>query len=176
MPAVDRVIEARGNAEAALIRAQQMALTIGVQAGVFKDIGTYEKGDFDHRFESREVFPSSDIDLANEVKIYTDAGLPVVTALREIAKWPEGKLQQVAADMNEEATAMTIPGKLPVNASEGLRKAATIKAKEIRGDAVQPDIAASLEATVNEGIDQMMRDGRLESFMAKWDGKERGSV
>lgn len=58
--AVDRALEARGNAEAALARADMMALTIGVQAGLFKGIGTYEGGGFEHTFEERDIVPLSE--------------------------------------------------------------------------------------------------------------------
>lgn len=58
--AVDKVIEARGNAEAALARADAMALTIGKTLGIFQDaIGKYENGDFEHTFADRDVIPLS---------------------------------------------------------------------------------------------------------------------
>ena len=56
-PAINRALEARGNAEGALMRADQMALTLGTLNGLFPNIGTYEAGDFAHRFKSREVIP-----------------------------------------------------------------------------------------------------------------------
>jgi hypothetical protein len=55
--AVSRILEARGNAEAGLVRANQMALTIGADVGLFGDIGTYENGDYDHHFTDRPVIP-----------------------------------------------------------------------------------------------------------------------
>jgi hypothetical protein len=58
-PAIDRALEARANCEEALIRLDQMALTIGQNAGLplFKNLGTFEKGAFAHRFATRDVLP-----------------------------------------------------------------------------------------------------------------------
>lgn len=58
-PATSRGIEARGNAEAAAIRATQMCLTLGSKAGVFRNIGTFEAGSFDFSFKEREILPLS---------------------------------------------------------------------------------------------------------------------
>lgn len=62
--AIDRVFEARGNADAALIQANQMALTIAQVNGLsgFESarIGTFEAGDFEHHFERRDVIATSD--------------------------------------------------------------------------------------------------------------------
>lgn len=56
--AVDKVIELRGNMETALARADAMALTIAQHAGLFKDLGSYDNGDFEHSFAEREVIAS----------------------------------------------------------------------------------------------------------------------
>jgi hypothetical protein len=58
-PAIDRALEARANCEEALIRLDQMALTIGQNAGLplFQNLGAFEKGDFAHRFATRDVLP-----------------------------------------------------------------------------------------------------------------------
>ncbi len=63
--AIDRLLEARGNAENALVRANQMALTIGANAGLFRDLGgDYASGAFDHAFEEREVIPMTETEEA----------------------------------------------------------------------------------------------------------------
>ena len=59
-PAVSRALEARGNAEDALVRVQKMCLTLGANAGRFPNVGSFEAGDFDHSFEEREILPVSD--------------------------------------------------------------------------------------------------------------------
>ncbi|MDI6769748.1 MAG: hypothetical protein QMD04_08735 [Anaerolineales bacterium] len=60
---VDKVLEARGNAETALARADAMALTIGINLELFdKNIGAYDLGSFDHTFKDREVIPLSELE------------------------------------------------------------------------------------------------------------------
>jgi hypothetical protein len=77
--AVDRALEARGNAESALIQAHQMALTIGQLRGLkgFEEatIGTYEAGDFEHTFVERDVISASKKERGETVKIFTEAGM-----------------------------------------------------------------------------------------------------
>ncbi|MCP5019881.1 MAG: phage portal protein [Ketobacter sp.] len=57
--AISRLLEARGNGETALIRAHEMALTIGQNLGLdaFKGIGSFEDGSFIHTFADRPVLP-----------------------------------------------------------------------------------------------------------------------
>jgi hypothetical protein len=80
--AVDRLLEARGNAETALIRAQQMALTIGQNLKLFSGLGTYEAGDFVHSFAPRPVLTPSELERAELVGAWVQAGLPLLSALR----------------------------------------------------------------------------------------------
>jgi hypothetical protein len=65
-PAIDRALEARANCEEALIRLDQMALTIGQNAGLplFANLGTFEAGAFAHRFATRDVLPSDRLEEA----------------------------------------------------------------------------------------------------------------
>lgn len=101
----DKALEARGNLETAQIRADQMMLTIGVNAGLFPaSIGTYEAGDFDHEFAERDVFPLSDFDVAEVVKADVAAGIPLVTSLRRRG-WEQSELKQMAEDMVAEQRA-----------------------------------------------------------------------
>lgn len=77
-PAIDRVLEVRGNAEAALIRAHQMALTIGMAAGLFpEDTGDYwsinPEDNFEHTFTPREVIPLTDLDKAEAERAEAEA-------------------------------------------------------------------------------------------------------
>lgn len=72
MPAVKRGEEARGNAEAALIQADQMALTqaqnLALKGFAIGDIGTFrdqngeDTGDFEHAFAERAVLPESEVE------------------------------------------------------------------------------------------------------------------
>jgi len=98
--AVDRALEARGNAEAALVRADEMALTIGVRAELFRDIGTYEAGDLAHTFSKREIFPLTESEMATAALEYTRAGVPLPLACQRVG-WDE----QAVAALEEAATA-----------------------------------------------------------------------
>jgi hypothetical protein len=50
-----RLVEAQGNSDAALIRINQMCLTIGQNMGLFTNIGSYDNGDLDHTFAARPL-------------------------------------------------------------------------------------------------------------------------
>lgn len=70
--AVARIEEARGNAESGLIRAAQMSLTIGKNAGLFPKVGTYEAGELDFNFRERPVVPLSELEEAQAVVLVKD--------------------------------------------------------------------------------------------------------
>lgn len=96
--AIDRLLEARGNAEAALVRADQMALTIGQALGIFDGLGSYEAGDFDHSFGERPVLQLSDGERAALVAAWVAAGVPLRTALRRVG-WSEADVARMDEDM-----------------------------------------------------------------------------
>ncbi len=102
-PAIDKVIEARGNVEAALARADAMALTMASQAGLegFKNIGSFKGGDFEHSFEEREIFPLSSHERAETGKVMVDMGVPLKTVLRRQG-WSEADLTQLDEDLAEQ--------------------------------------------------------------------------
>lgn len=102
--AIDHVIEARGNAEAALIRADQMALTIAQRRELpaFAVIGTFEQGDFDHTFAPREVLPKSSSERADDVAAWTQAGLPLSSALEEAGFSPD-RIKAIVKEEQREA-------------------------------------------------------------------------
>lgn len=102
--AVDRVLEVRGNAETALARAHQMALTIGQGAGLFSNIGSYEAGDFEHTFADRQVIPLSQVETAEIVAKEVTAGVPLKTSLRR-AGWSEAELDQMEEEKQAEQEA-----------------------------------------------------------------------
>lgn len=102
--AIDRLVEARGNAEHALVRAQQMALTIGANAGLFPNLGgTFESGAFDHSFAARPVLELSEGDQADIVKVYFDAGVPLPTATKR-AGWSADEIVELENDLAKKAT------------------------------------------------------------------------
>ena len=107
--AVDRITEARGNIEPALVRAQQMALTIATNARLpgFESLGTYENGDFDHSFADRSVITESDFEQAETTKKETESGIPLVTALRRRG-WSKESIAQMDKDKQAESKAQSM--------------------------------------------------------------------
>jgi hypothetical protein len=73
--AISRLLEARGNLEGCLARADMMALTLAAKAGLtgFTDLGDYEAGDFEHSFSPRDVIASHDLEDANARKARAEA-------------------------------------------------------------------------------------------------------
>ncbi len=97
--AVDRTIEARGNIESALVRADMMALTLGVKAGLFKkSIGNYAEGAFEHCFAEREVIPFSAQEQAETLRLERAAGVPLLTAVRRRG-WSESEVRQMQTEL-----------------------------------------------------------------------------
>jgi hypothetical protein len=85
--AIDRALEARGNAESALVRAHQMALTIGqlrrLPGFEAATIGTFEAGDFAHSFLERDVVPLSKQDRSEGIKADVDAGISLLFSMKQ---------------------------------------------------------------------------------------------
>lgn len=102
--AVDKVIEARGNIETALARADAMALTIGKNAGLFGDIGDYEKGDFAHTFAERDVIPIDTQETAETITAEKSAGFALPFSMRRHG-FSEAEIEQNAADLQAERDA-----------------------------------------------------------------------
>lgn len=100
--AEDRLSEARDNAEAALVRAHMMALTIGQVNGLFDDgIGNYDAGDFEHTFMPRPLLVNKDsAEDAATVGAWVQAGVPLRTALRQVG-WDD----EAMAEMEREQQA-----------------------------------------------------------------------
>lgn len=99
--AIDRAFEARGNFESALVRADEMALTIAQNAGLFSGLGTYENGDFEHKFATRDIIPVSNAEKYETAKTAVDAGIPLKTDLRREG-WSEDDLKQLDEDQEDE--------------------------------------------------------------------------
>lgn len=84
-PAIDKVLEARGNAETALVHADQMALTIAGIHGLegFKDLGSFDKGDLTHSFADREVIKLDKKERAENVKADVESGMALEFAMKQ---------------------------------------------------------------------------------------------
>ncbi len=93
--AIDRVIDARGSAHAALIRANQMALTLGRINSIdgFAGLGTYEAGALDHSFAELEVLPLTQKERAEIVQVATDAGMDILFAMKQ-AGYTENEIEE----------------------------------------------------------------------------------
>lgn len=102
--AIARAIEARGNAEDALVRAHKIALTMGQAAGLFENIGTYEAGDYDHAFIERPIIRTTELDRAEVSKAYRDQGLALETTLAR-AGWQKEEIDEALADIEAERNA-----------------------------------------------------------------------
>ena len=83
--AIDRVLDARGSAHAALIRALQMALTLGKVNGFdgFTRLGDYADGALEFSFAEQEVLPLTKKERAEGVKISVDAGMDILFAMKQ---------------------------------------------------------------------------------------------
>lgn len=126
-PAEKRVIEARGNAETALTRADEMALTMGAELGLWS-VGTYERGDFEHSFAERSIFPLSDIDEAEAHRAraqaaqgYTSAGVPLMTVLTDVMDKTEEDARKIltVAAQDADAAADRAAGMFDVRDNQG---------------------------------------------------------
>jgi hypothetical protein len=166
-PIADRVLEVRGLLESALIRADQMALHIGIKAGLFsEDIGTYAAGSFEHQFKPRSVFVETESDKAERVEIYTRSGVPITTALVEFAGWTEEKANTVLNSIAAEATVKNsvTPASLPAGTSENVRVNAVLTQKALL-ETEQPD---AIEDALNAVGD--IEGDAIGALMAKYNG------
>ena len=116
--AVDRALEARGNAETALARADAMALTIGQSAGLFGDLGgDYASGAFVHTFAERPLMASSEADEAELVQAWVQTGVPLRTALRRVG-WDDTDILMMDADRQIETLAQRSMSEAMIAAAE----------------------------------------------------------
>ncbi len=77
IPAIAKAEEARGNAEGALVRAQQMALTIGRHHELpgFERLGRYEDGQLDHAFRERSIIPLTEEEQAEVDRVRAETAV-----------------------------------------------------------------------------------------------------
>jgi len=91
---ISRITEVRGNAETALHRAHEMALTIGQNVGVFSGLGLFENGDFKHTFVTRPILPKDLMELATTTQTFANAGATTFAAGKAA-----GMTEQEATDL-----------------------------------------------------------------------------
>ncbi len=106
--ATDKLLEARGSAEAALVRLDQMALTIAQNARILSpSLGRYENGDFEHSFAERDVINVSAGEEAETVTGWVQTGLSLRSALRLIG-WSDEEITAAEEEKaQEKANTMT---------------------------------------------------------------------
>jgi hypothetical protein len=94
--AIDRCVEARGQAESALARADAIGLSIAQHLKLEgygpEAIGSYGAGDFEHAFQERDVIAVSEGERAETVKNLTQSGMTIETAMR-IAGYSEEQIK-----------------------------------------------------------------------------------
>lgn len=106
-PAKSKIDEARGNAEDALIRATQMALTVAQNLGMpgfeAATIGTFEANAFDFWIADRPILPLTESEeaevatsRATETKTLVDAGASIAGAM-EVAGYSTDQIAQATA-------------------------------------------------------------------------------
>lgn len=118
-PAISRAVEVRGNLESAQIRAQQMCLTLGQVhklPGFSPDeIGTYENGDFEHRFEERDILPMTEderaemwLKKAQAAEVLFRIGVSPEFVFREVLGMTAGQMAQNRLDLTPEQAAARV--------------------------------------------------------------------
>lgn len=104
-PVADKIIERRGRYDDYLVRIQRMAVAIGGWRGYAGydgfDLGSYERGDLEHKIGDRPVFKSSFVDdieqataLWGAAEIAGKAGVGLEAFLREIG-WDDERIARV---------------------------------------------------------------------------------
>jgi len=106
--AVSRLLEARGNGEAAFVRANEMCLSIG-QFNNLWNIGTFESGAFNHAFKPRPVLTPDKKEMAETAVSWAGAG---ATNFIETAKYV-GIPEETAVLMARSDLEPNIPGGEP---------------------------------------------------------------
>jgi hypothetical protein len=131
-----RVQAVRAAHDAALVKAQTMAVAIAGASNYHPDfasfnLDTYNAGGLEHNIADRPVLPPSQYEedqarlvLWQAVEAATRAGMPLPTALREVAGWSAAQLAEYADDQ-EDADEQA--------AEEQAAEAATLRARQVMG-------------------------------------------
>jgi hypothetical protein len=101
MAAVDRALEARANILPALIRANQMAITIGQNGGLFENVGAFKDGALDHTLSLLPVIPQNDLE-----KLDADGKRAANAVVKDQAGWPRRTILTEAGYTPREAETM----------------------------------------------------------------------
>lgn len=83
MAAIDKAFEARANVLPALVRANQMAITLGQNGSLFDGLGRFEDGGLDHSLTLLPVIPQNDLE-----RLDADAKRAANAVVKDQAGWP----------------------------------------------------------------------------------------
>lgn len=158
IPAEARAIEARGNGEAAIARADAMALHIASNLSLegFPK-GDIDAGAFDHHFMERDVFPLTSEERADVVKTYVDAGVPLAQALVKYGGWSTEDAQTAAPAIDTGATPE----------AQAAESEAAIEAAVTR---ITPFMETAVLAISDAATDIVIRSGAAERAVAEGEG------
>jgi hypothetical protein len=115
-PAENKVLQRRPNYDNAIVRAQQMALSIGGYRGYFSgiDLDSFANGDLDHQIGDRPVFGKDVMDdLEYDKELYTVAkeakavGIPLVVFLKQKG-WTDEQIADVTNSPEYKAHVATL--------------------------------------------------------------------
>ena len=100
--AVDKIVEARGNAFSGLIRANQMALTIGANKKLdgFSGLGDFESGALYHTLIAREIIPTPEMEKAQAAQTWQLGQVSKDGSLERVG-WTDDELE-IESERKEE--------------------------------------------------------------------------
>jgi len=163
---IDKVLEVRGNAEAALVRADMMAISIAQAHGLEGfNVGSYDAGELAHTFAARDVIPQMIEEVAATTKVFVDMGVPAATALVKYAGWSDDEAAEMAAVLAPAPVSIMerTPQEQALVTEEAVQRAAV---------EVKPALEAMMNA-ITDGIeDHLLKTGALEALMAARAPKE----
>jgi hypothetical protein len=121
-PAIERAEEAENNLVHGLERVNNIALTLGIYAGLFpSSLGTYERGDFAHKIEPEDMRALPVDEKALGLTELTKAGVPLYAAM-EIAGYSQDEIDLAAksAPTTGSAVATVVPVTVLPSQTEGI--------------------------------------------------------
>lgn len=114
--------------------------------------------------------PPSEKSKAEARQANKNAGMPLKFQLRREGATEE-ELDQLDADLADEATRGNVPRIAAVGQNEEIRTAAIGTAKGALAGGVEPAVAKAITQAAEGAVDRMAKDGRLAAFMEKWQGR-----
>lgn len=98
--AIDRANDAQASLIYALIKCDEIALTIGQFIGIFSGLGTYENNEFSHSLGVEDMFPLDLDERAVTLNGFIGAGMALKSALR-LVKFTDEEIEQIVLESTE---------------------------------------------------------------------------